>query len=76
MGAVLSTYVVEAFLGDYPRDDFVDVLDLFTSGGASDAAEDIENITGAGFKNADEVVATRLEASISTFAPGYGKAWE
>jgi hypothetical protein len=70
VSAVLSTYVVEAFLGDYPRDDFVDVFGVFTSGGASDAAEDIENITGAGFKNADGVVATRLEASISTFAPG------
>ena len=70
VGAVLTTYVVEAFLGDYPRDDFVEALDSFTSGVASKAARDIEEITGAGFKNADEVAATRLLASISTFAPG------
>ena len=69
VSAVLSTYVVEGFLGDYPRDDFVDVLDTFTSGGARKAAQDIEKITGAGFKTAEEVVATRLQASISSFAP-------
>jgi hypothetical protein len=69
VGAVLSTYVVDAFLGDYPRDDFVTALDTFTSGVARDAATDIEEITGAGFKNADTVVATRLRASIATFAP-------
>jgi hypothetical protein len=69
VGAALSTYVVEGFLGDYPRDDFVGALDTFTSGVASKAATDIEEITGAGFKTADEVVATRLRASISTFAP-------
>ena len=71
VGAVLTTYVVEGFLGDYPRDDFVDVLDLFTSDGGQDGApQDIDVITGAGFEDADEVVATRLEASIATFAPG------
>ena len=31
-------YVVEAFLGDYPRDDFVRSLDAFTSGAAQSAA--------------------------------------
>jgi hypothetical protein len=70
VGAVLTTYVVEGFLGDYPRDDFVEVLDMFTSDGARKAAADIDKITGAGFKDADEVVATRLESSIATFAPG------
>ena len=38
VGAVLTTYVVEGFLGDYPRDDFVGALDSFTSGVADDAA--------------------------------------
>ena len=69
VSAVLSTYVVEGFLGDYPRDDFVDVLDTFTSQAARKAVRYIDNITGAGFKTAEEVVATRLQASISTFAP-------
>lgn len=71
VGAVLTTYVVEGFLGDYPRDDFVSALDSFTSGVADDAAEDLDLISGAGFEgNPDEVVATQLSASISTFAPG------
>src|SRR4051812_23362352 len=30
----LSGYVVSAFLGDYPRTDFVEALDWFTSDGA------------------------------------------
>ena len=71
VGAVLTTYVVEGFLGDYPRDDFVGALDSFTSGVADDAAEDLDLISGAGFEgNPDDVVATQLSASISTFAPG------
>ena len=71
VGAVLTTYVVEGFLGDYPRDDFVSALDSFTSGVADDAAEELDLISGAGFEgNPDEVVATQLSASISTFAPG------
>jgi hypothetical protein len=70
VGAVLSTYVVDAFLGDYPRDDFVKALDAFTSGVTPKAATDLEELTGAGFKDADTVVASRLAASISAFAPG------
>ena len=50
VGAVLTTYVVEGFLGDYPRDDFVSALDIFTSGVADDAAEDLDLISGAGFE--------------------------
>ena len=70
VGKLLSTYVVDAFLGDYPRSDFVKTLDLFTIGVTQKAATQIEEITGAGFKSADSVVASRLQASISTFAPG------
>ena len=71
VGAVLTTYVVEGFLGDYPRDDFVGALDSFTSGVADEAAEDLDLISGAGFEGSpDDVVATQLSASISTFAPG------
>ena len=70
VGDVLSTYVVEGFLGDYPRDDFVDVLDTFTSGGAQRAAAGHrEDHRQRDSKTAEEVVATRLQASISTFAP-------
>jgi hypothetical protein len=69
VGAVLTTYVVEGFLGDYPRDDFVGVLDSFTAGEAPRAARRLEQITGTSFADAEKVVATRLRARISTFAP-------
>ena len=69
VGAVLTTYVVEGFLGDYPRDDFVGVLDSFTTHFAPRAAQNLEQITGTSFAKAEEVVATHLEARISTFAP-------
>jgi hypothetical protein len=67
---LLSTYVVDAFLGDYPRDDFVDALGTFTTGEAARAAEDLDLLTGAGFgDDAEDVAATRLSATISSFAP-------
>jgi hypothetical protein len=72
VAAALSTYVVDAFLGDYPREDFVGALDTFTDGVASRAAKDIELLTGAGFGDrVDGVTATRLSATISSFAPGH-----
>jgi hypothetical protein len=70
VGALLTTYVVDGFLGDYPREDFVSVLDSFTAGEAPHAAQELEQITGTSFAAADQVVATRLEARLSTFAPG------
>ena len=70
VSGVLSTYVVEAFLGDYPRDDFVDALGTFTTGVAARAAQDLDLVTGAGFgQDAEHVAATRLSATISSFAP-------
>jgi hypothetical protein len=70
VATALSTYVVDAFLGDYPRKDFVEVLDTFTDGVASRAAQQIELLTGAGFgSGVDDVAATRLSATISSFAP-------
>ena len=65
IGDTLSTYVVRAFLGDYPRDDFVRAFDAFTSGAAESAAEDIDLLTASRFKDAEAVVATRLRARIS-----------
>jgi hypothetical protein len=70
VAALLSTYVVDAFLGDYPRDDFIDALGTFTSGIVDDGAEDLELITGAGFGDGvQSVKATKLAATISSFAP-------
>lgn len=65
VGQILSTYVVDGFLGDYPRDDFVDVLEVFTSRGAQKAARDLDLLTAARVGSADDVVARRLLAWIS-----------
>ena len=65
IGDTLSTYVVRAFLGDYPREDFVRSFASFTSGAAKSAAEDIDLLTASRFKDAEGVVATRLRARIS-----------
>jgi hypothetical protein len=69
IGDVLSSYVVGAFLGDYPRGDFVRSLDSFTSGVAPRAAKDLDLLTASEFKAARDVVAKRLVASITAFAP-------
>jgi len=66
---VLSAYVVDAFLGDYPRDDFVQSLDSFTSGAADNAARDLELLTASRFGSAEAVEARRLVARITAFAP-------
>lgn len=65
IGDTLSAYVVGAFLGDYPREDFVRAFEGFTSGAARDATEDIDLLTASRFKDAEGVVATRLQARIS-----------
>lgn len=70
VGDVLSSYVVDAFLGDYPRDDFVQSLEPFTTGEARRAAADIDLLTGARFADADSVRATSLEAQIAPLRNG------
>ena len=65
VGEVLSRYVVGAFLGDYPRDDFVRSFDDFTSGTAQYAAADIDVLTAARVADATDVRATRLDARLS-----------
>jgi len=66
----LTGYVVSAFLGDYPRSDFVEALDWFTTGGAALAAGDLDLLTGARFAEARSVVARKLDARLAPFAPG------
>ena len=68
IGDVLSAYVVAAFLGDYPRDDFVDSLSVFTSGAAADAARDLDLLTAARYGDAEAVTAEQLRARVSVFA--------
>ena len=65
VGGVLSDYVVEAFLGDFPREEFVQAFGSFTSGAARRAAGDIEQLTAARVQDATAVTATRLDARLS-----------
>lgn len=65
VGDVLSEYVVRAFLGDYPREDFVRAFDSFTSGAARYAAGDIDVLTASSLDDVTAVTATALEARLS-----------
>ena len=65
VGDLLSGYVVSGFLGDYPREDWVQAFNRFTGGAASDAVGDIEMLTGERYSRAREVRATRLVAVVS-----------
>lgn len=70
VGDVLSRYVVHAFLGDYPRRDFIRAFDDFTPGATEGAASHIDVLTAAGLEGAAAVRATDLDARLSLLAPG------
>ena len=65
VGDVLSGYVVNAFLGTFPRQEFVRSFESFTSGAARSAAGHINRLTAAGVRDATAVRATELEARLS-----------
>lgn len=65
VGDVLSAYVVDAFLGPFPRQEFVSSFEDFTSGAARSAAGDIDRLTAASVRDATAVRATELEARLS-----------
>ena len=65
VGDVLSDYVVRAFLGDYPREDFVGSFESFTGDLARRAAGDLDQLTANRVAEAEAVTATRLEADLS-----------
>lgn len=68
IGDVLSAYVVDAFLGEFPREEFVRSFESFTSEAAREAARDIDLLTAAGVPDATAVRATELEARLSLLA--------
>ena len=65
VGDVLSDYVVQAFLGDFPRQEFVRSFESFTSVAARKATRDIDLLTAATVRDATAVRATELEARLS-----------
>lgn len=68
IGDVLSAYVVDAFLGEFPREEFVRSFESFTSEAAREAAGDIDLLTAAGVPDATAVRATELDARLSLLA--------
>ncbi|WP_243059362.1 hypothetical protein [Nocardioides sp. SR21] len=64
---VVARYVEAGFLGGYPRDDFVQGFEDFTSGAAEQAVGDLEVLTAARFENASSVRATDLGAALSFY---------
>jgi len=65
VGDVLSGYVVRAFLGDYPREDFARAFESFTGNLVREASGDLDQLTANRFGDAEAVRATRLGADLS-----------
>ena len=65
VGDVLSDYVVAAFLGEFPRQEFVQAFEPFTSVAARKATRDIDMLTAATARDATAVRATDLDARLS-----------
>jgi hypothetical protein len=70
VGDVISGYVVRAFLGDYPREDFVGSFESFTGSLARDAAGDIDQLTANRLGDAESVTAKKLDADLSFLVKG------
>jgi len=70
VGDVLSGYVVRAFLGDYPREDFVSSFESFTGNLARNGVRDIDALTANRLGSAEAVRATRLDADLSFVVDG------
>lgn len=70
VGDVLSAYVVEAFLGEFPREEFVRAFESFTSDAARSAAGDIDLLTAAAVPDATALRATELDARLSFLTQG------
>jgi hypothetical protein len=70
VGEVLSAYVLEAFLGTFPREEFVRSFESFTGDAARYAARDIDRLTAASVVDATSVRATELEARLSFLTQG------
>jgi hypothetical protein len=67
---LLARYVVQGFLGDYPRQGFVDGLADFSSRATKYAAADIDVLTGSNFERATGVRATALDAELHFLVRG------
>jgi hypothetical protein len=64
VGEVLTGYLVSSYLGEYPRDRFVESFDVFTGGAADLAARDLDVLTGSRISDATAVRPRSLEAEL------------
>lgn len=64
VGEVLTGYLVSGYLGNYPRDRFVESFDDFTGGAADLAAQDLDVLTGSRVGEATAVRPRSLEAEL------------
>jgi hypothetical protein len=64
VGEVLTGYLVSSYLGDYPRDRFVESFDVFTGGAADLAAQHLDVLTGSRLGEATAVHPRSLEAEL------------
>lgn len=71
-GRAVATYFKNAFLGDYPRSDFGNAFDSFSSGAAHKARHDRDLLTNAGLGADTVAVVPRKQAAyLSVLAPGH-----
>jgi hypothetical protein len=70
VGDVLASYVVEGFLGDHPRSDFVRALSDFSTGLADEGGRDLNVLTLAGLSDVTAVRANRLKVNLAFYTPG------
>jgi hypothetical protein len=70
IGDALSDYVFEAFLGEFPRQRFVQAFESFTSFAAREATADIRKLTADSVRDATAVRATELDARLSLLTRG------
>jgi hypothetical protein len=70
VGDVLARYVVEGFLGDHPRQDFVRALSDFSNDLADEGGRDLNVLTLAGLSDVTAVRANRLKVNLAFYNPG------
>ena len=69
VGDLVANYIVEGFLGDYPREDFVRSLADFSNSLADDGGQDLAVLTLSGTPEITGVRATRLHVQLAYFNP-------
>jgi len=70
VGDVVAAYIVEGYLGDHPRQDFVRALADFSNDLADEGGRDLNVLTLSGLSDVTAVRATRLKVNLAFYNPG------